>query len=200
MHLPNTVSELVIIHPVSLWFAYFPLSWSWSESHGLIVNQSWCNPSQQEQIGFQGTVGGREKSGSEGDGGGGMKAAVEVRCINAVYCKLHVGEPRLLSAEASCPMSAGGDKEGLKIVTVASKWRPLRRLLMSKQLPHMSCLGTLSGSRGFLFASPPCTQISLTSRQMLAADQSCCWLNTPWFQWKHMGDVRSWAAEAHWDC
>lgn len=36
-----------------------------------------------------------------------MKAAVDVRCINAVYCKSHVGEPRPLGAEASCPMSAG---------------------------------------------------------------------------------------------
>lgn len=53
--------------------------------------------------------------------GGGVKAAVDVRCINAVYCKSHVGEPRLLGAQASCPMSAWGDKDGLKIVTVASK-------------------------------------------------------------------------------
>lgn len=37
----------------------------------------------------------------------GVKAAVDVRCINAVYCKSHVGEPRLLGAEASCPVSAG---------------------------------------------------------------------------------------------
>lgn len=56
----------------------------------------------------------------------------------------------------------------------------------------MSCLGTSFGSRGFLFASPSSTQISLTSRQMLAADQSCCWLNTrpdsnesTWETWGH---------------
>lgn len=57
-------------------------------------------------------MGGKKKSRREAGrdrwtrrGGRGVKAGVQVCCINAVYSKSHVGGPRLLATEASCPVS-----------------------------------------------------------------------------------------------
>lgn len=96
----------------------------------------------------------------------GVKAGVEVCCINVLYSKSYVGGPRALAAEPRV-LRALGDKEGLKIVGRGNAF---------KVSPSEAFVDASTASNGFM-----CTTTSSSVLTCLDVEfffSSCCSLRT----------------------